>query len=92
MFNPNNDKWIPWFIDIYVKNPNELKNYLKKNNIGTRFVYPPIHKQKVYKEFNDLLFPVTEKYSSMGIWLPSSTNLTNQQINLICDKILLSFK
>ena len=86
------NNWLPMFIDIYVKEPNKLKKYLSENNIGSRIIYPPIHTQKVYKEFNNLSFPVTEKYSSMGLWLPSSTNLTNEQINLICDKILEFYK
>lgn len=88
MFRSTDKDWIPWFIDIYIECPIKLKEYLKENNIGTRLVYPPIHTQKVYSEYNNESFPITEKYSSMGLWLPSSTNLTNEQINYVCDKIL----
>ena len=88
MIKSNDHNWIPWFIDIYIDNPDELQIYLKKNNIGSRRVYPPCSKQKIYKEYNDISFPISEKWSHRGIWLPSSTKLTNDQINYICDKIL----
>lgn len=88
LFNKTDPDWIPWFVDIYVENPDELLIYLKTHNIGSRRVYPPIHKQKIYKELNHLSFPVTEKYTSMGLWLPSSSKLTDEQINCVCDKIL----
>lgn len=88
MIKSNNSEWIPWFVDIYVDDPLKLQDYLKKNNIGSRQVYPPIHTQKIYKDYNHLSYPITEKYTNMGLWLPSSSKLTNNQINYICDKIL----
>lgn len=87
MIKSNDENWIPWFVDIYVENPDKLSTYLKNNNIGSRLVYPPIHKQKIYNTQDT--FPVTEKYTAMGLWLPSSTKLTNEQINYICDCINL---
>jgi len=91
MFEPRGDGWIPWFVDIYIDDSKKLSSFLKDNKIGSRFVYPPIHKQKVYSELNNLSFPVTEKYSYKGLWLPSSTKLTDEQINNICDKIIHYF-
>ena len=88
MLEPNDEDWIPWFIDIYVDNRNELQKYLKEKNIGTRTVYPPINSQVVYKKWNDKNFPVTEKYSSKGLWLPSSSKLKDEEINKICDFVL----
>ena len=88
MIEPNDDGWIPWFIDIYVDNRDELQKYLKGKNIGSRPVYPPINSQIVYKEWNDNNFPVTEKFSSRGLWLPSSSNLKDEEINKICDFII----
>ncbi len=78
----------PWFIDLYVPNPDELAEYLKLYNIGTRRIYPPIHKQQAYKHLNHLNFSVTEKYCSMGLWLPSSIKLSDIQIDYICDNII----
>jgi perosamine synthetase len=78
----------PWFIDLYVPNPDELAEYLKSYNIGTRRIYPPIHTQQAYQNLNHLNFPVTEKYCSRGLWLPSSIKLSDIQIDYICDNII----
>ena len=79
--------WIPWFIDIYIDDKIELMNYLKQNKIGSRAVYPPLHTQLAYKKYNHLSFPQTEFFSKRGLWLPSSTALTNEQIVRICNEI-----
>jgi len=78
----------PWFIDIYVPDPNDLAEYLKSNNIGTRRIYPPIHTQGAYYNLNHLNFPITEKYSSMGLWLPSSVKLSDAEIDYVCETII----
>jgi len=72
----------PWFIDIFVENPDKLAFYLKNNNIGKRRIYPPINTQKAYNAKGN--FPVTEHYSNRGLWLPSSSKLTNEEIIEIC--------
>ncbi len=88
MIEPNDSGWIPWFIDIYIDNRDELQRYLKEKNIGSRPVYPPINSQIVYKEWNNKNFPVTESFSLRGLWLPSSSKLKDEEINKICDFIL----
>ena len=39
----------PWFVDIYLKNPKKLQEYLKEFNISTRLVYPPLNSLKIFK-------------------------------------------
>jgi perosamine synthetase len=74
----------PWFIDIYVSNPNKLMTYLSRKGIGSRRIYPPIAFQKIYRQaFKKDKFPVSEKYASRGLWLPSSVKLTNQEVKTI---------
>lgn len=80
----------PWFIDIYVPDPDRLAATLKEYGIGTRRIYPPIHSQKSYQL--EQSFPVTEKYAQRGLWLPSSIKLTDDEINFICDKIARFYK
>lgn len=87
MIPTNFDDTSPWFIDVFVPDPVDLKKYLKENNIGSREIYPPIHTQRAYSELNSLSFPVTEYYCKSGLWLPSSSKLTNEDIKYICDKI-----
>ena len=75
--------------DIIIKNKNKkskLINFLYRKNIETRIFYPPIHKLKPYFT-NDKKFPVSSEISDRGLWLPSSTTLTNKQINFICKEI-----
>ena len=38
----------PWFIDALVEDKFNLMNWLKDENIGTRVMYPPLNKQKIY--------------------------------------------
>lgn len=81
---------VPWFIDILCNNGETrdgLKAYLEKKGIATRSFYPPLHRTPVYAEYNDLSFPYAESASSRGLWLPSSTKLTNQEIRRVCDEI-----
>lgn len=86
----NLDETLLWFIDIYVQEPDKLQAFLKEKGIGTRRDYPPIHSQKAYnlKEH----FPVTEYYSSRGLWLPSSSKLTDDDIQYVCDCISEFYK
>jgi len=81
------DGWIPWFVDIFVEDRDQLSRHLKSQGIGTRAVYPPIHKQEAYKERNNMHYPVTEYISARGLWLPSSSKLTDEEIKRVCDAI-----
>lgn len=75
----------PWFFDILCEDRAELMAFLKKNNIGTRKFYPPLHSEPVYGY--NLSFPVTEEISEKGLWLPSGMNVTDEKIEYICRKI-----
>ena len=78
----------PWFIDIFVKDPDKLAFFLKTRGIGTRIVYPPISSQKIYMNANNSTkFPVTQKYTSRGIWLPSSSRLTDKEVDIVVNFI-----
>ncbi len=88
-FIPTSEETSPWFIDIFVRRRDELIEYLKKNNIGSRPLYPPIHCQKIYKRSSEK-FPVAEQYCNAGLWLPSSSFLSDKQVREIC-RIILGF-
>ena len=72
----------PWSVDIYLKDVKKIKKILKKYNIYTRYVYPPLNSQKIYKHFKGL--PISNYYCKRGLWLPSSIDLTNKEIDKIC--------
>ena len=76
---------IPWMVDIYVEYPKKLKKFLENEGIGTRLMYPPVHKQP-YCDL-DMYLPITEYYSKRGLWLPSSPYLDLEDVDAICRKI-----
>ena len=75
----------PWFVDVLVENRDKLQNYLKENEIGTRVMYPPINKQKAYNYPGE--FPVSNIVGEKGLWLPSASQLSNEQILQITETI-----
>jgi len=75
----------PWFIDIMVSNPIALQKYLQVKKIGTRLFYPAIHTTKPYQgagKFSNSLWA-----SRHGLWLPSSTFLSDNDIKRVCREI-----
>ena len=79
----------PWFIDILLeseKERNDLMQYLSEKGIGTRTFYPPIHTQPPYAYVKGD-FRNADTISAIGLWLPSSSFLTNEDIEKICMEI-----
>jgi perosamine synthetase len=79
------DETSPWFVDIYVPEPERLRDHLKSRMIGSRLVYPPVNKQAIYPTAET--FPVTERFCSRGLWLPSASFLADETIDRICGEI-----
>jgi perosamine synthetase len=79
----------PWFIDVLVPEPLALKQYLTENGIGSRPVYPAIHSQAAYQCNGS--FPNSEYAAARGLWLPSSSFLSDEQIDLICEVIAMYY-
>lgn len=75
----------PWFIDALVENRESLMTYLKEKSIGTRKMYPPINKQSAYGISGD--YPVSENVGENGLWLPSAIQLTDTDVDYICESI-----
>jgi perosamine synthetase len=82
----------PWFVDVYLNKKKELAKFLLKNQIFTRYVYPPLNKLDFYKSYSKNSCPVAEKYSSSGLWLPSSLDLSKKDIIHICRLIKIFFR
>ena len=69
---------------------NEFKRYLEQEGIPTMIYYPiPLHLQKAFRrsEYPEGSFPVTEELSKSVISLPIHTELSEDQINFICEKV-----
>ena len=83
------DEIVPWFNDIFLssnKVRDNLIEHLNNHKIGTRIIYPPIHKLKPYSNLKTN-FVNTDEMSKRGLWLPSSSFLTEHDIIFISDKI-----
>jgi perosamine synthetase len=80
----------PWFIDIYVSQPDKLAAYLASQGIGTRRIYPALSTQKIYQnsKASQGVYPVSQKMAATGLWLPSASTLTDHMINRICKLII----
>lgn len=85
LFENDSNNTVPWFIDCVVTDRENLQKHLKDNNIGTRVMYPPINKQKAYDYPGD--HKVSEFVGNSGLWLPSSVQLTDEEIIYICSAI-----
>jgi dTDP-4-amino-4,6-dideoxygalactose transaminase len=75
---------------IRVKRRNEMQQFLKDNGIPSMIYYPvPLHLQEAYKyNYKQGDFPVSEKVAGDILSLPMHTELTDEQINYISDKVL----
>lgn len=78
-----------WYIDILVNDPENVVTSLKKHNIQARRFYRPLHMQPLYSSTTHLSneFKNSVELYNRGLWLPSTTNLTDEQILHICKTI-----
>jgi dTDP-4-amino-4,6-dideoxygalactose transaminase len=95
----NNDKIILPFWDFsdnhvfhlfVIRTPKriELQDYLKQNGIETILHYPvPPHKQKAFKNWNHLSFPITEKIHNEVLSLPISPIMTADEVDFVIQKL-----
>ncbi|TDJ82193.1 DegT/DnrJ/EryC1/StrS family aminotransferase [Campylobacter volucris] len=80
----------PWFYDILAENRDELQNYLKDKNIGTRLMYGPINKQIAYQVPGE--HEVSNLIGKKGLWLPSFTQITDEEVKYVCECIALFYR
>ena len=75
---------------IRVKKRDKLVEFLRENNIPAMIYYPvPLHLQEAYKyDYKKGDYPITENVSEEIMSLPMHTELTDEQINYITDKII----
>jgi dTDP-4-amino-4,6-dideoxygalactose transaminase len=76
-------------------NRDELSKFLNDNNIPHGIYYPiPLHKQKAYTDinYNEENFKISNMMSEQVISLPMHSELDNDQIKYICNKVKEFFK
>lgn len=68
----------------------ELREYLRNNNIDTRLLFEGMHRQPSLKKYGcdcNKMYPITEKLTARGFYLPSASNLPQKDISFICQLI-----
>jgi len=64
----------------------DLRLYLESNGVEALIHYPvPPHKQKAYKEWNEMCFPITEKIHKEVLTLPMSPVMTEKEVEKVID-------
>lgn len=76
----------PWFIDSIIDRREALIAHLKAIGVGSRVMYPPINKQLAYQVRGE--HPISNLIGEKGLWLPSYVQLTNEEIDQICEEII----
>ncbi|MCQ9637257.1 DegT/DnrJ/EryC1/StrS family aminotransferase [Chryseobacterium sp. WG23] len=82
---PVDEKEHVWHVFVIrTEKRNELQAYLTENGIQTIIHYPiPPHKQKAYKELNDLSFPISEKIHNEVLSLPISPVMSEDEVTKV---------
>jgi dTDP-4-amino-4,6-dideoxygalactose transaminase len=69
---------------IRTENRYEFQQYLLENGIQTVIHYPfPTHKQNAFPNWNNLVFPITEKIHNEVLSLPINPVLTEEEVGFI---------
>ena len=88
-------KNVYWMYSILVEDKfgmsrDELMSELEKKGIETRTFFIPMHVQPVFQNmglFKGERYPVAEELARKGLYLPSSSGLSREEIEHICDEI-----
>ncbi len=85
---------ISWFVYVIrVKrgiDRNKFMDFLNQNGVGARPYFTPIHLQKFYREmfgFKEGDFPITEDVASRTVAIPFFSNLTQEEVRYVREKI-----
>jgi len=84
----NNEEHVWHLFVIRTSRRDELYKHMNDNNIQALIHYPiPPHQQLAYREFGNLVFPITEQIHKEVLSLPISSVMTNEEIKRIVNVI-----
>lgn len=98
VITPSELEYVKHVYHLYViraENRDELQNFLKESGIGTGLHYPiPLHLTRAYTHLGHKKgeFPVAEKLANEILSLPMYPELSEAQINYICEKIRVFYR
>lgn len=86
-----------WFVYVIRLDKNidrkKIIEQLKAEGISTNIYLPPIHLQPIYKKmfgYKEGDFPVCERVSSSTLALPFYTQMADEEINYVCEKLKIA--
>ena len=84
------DDAIPsWYVDVFTPKAGEIRDKLKKKDIHCRSYPKPLHMQDVASGYiGDSKFPNAESRYKTGLYLPSSTNLGDEDIKRVTNEVI----
>ncbi len=88
-FKKNKGEVCLW-TEVVIKKRDSLFNYLYRNRINCRKIWRPLSSFKTEKK--KIHYKNSYLISKKVMWLPSSPNLTDKELNYICSKIKNFFK
>lgn len=77
-----------WFINILVDNAGALKSHLEQDEIESRRYFYPMHMQPCNADIETIPCPNSRWLYDHGLSLPSGSQLTDDQVERVCDSIL----
>lgn len=85
----NSNYWLSTILldDASPVSADDLRQKLASHNIETRLLWRPMHMQPVYKDAPAYVNGVSERLFDHGLCLPSSTTLSNEQIQYVAQLI-----
>lgn len=86
----NKGRNVYYVFNIRTEKRDQLKEYLEKNGVGTSIYYPlPLHLQKCfeYLGYKEGDFKISEKISKEILALPIFPEMTEEEVNYVCDII-----
>lgn len=78
-----------WYIDIMTPDPHILIDRLAKKGIQARRFPKPLHDQPIFESKKNSLgeFVNSKNLYDHGIYLPSTTNLTEHELHYVCESV-----
>lgn len=77
-----------WMFGLLAPRTEELMKFLAENGIETRTFFIPMHQQPVYgTDYAGEKYPNADRFGEQGFYLPSSSQLTDDQKDYVISKI-----
>jgi dTDP-4-amino-4,6-dideoxygalactose transaminase len=74
-----------WMYDVVVDNQEDIRRFLDEQGIETRLFFKPMSMQEPYR--GDYEHLRAYEYSRRGFYLPTYTDLTEEDVDYICSKV-----